>query len=60
MGSHGTVVLGEEASAKFSNVKPLVDEITARPAAAKVIAQTDKFTFKTRWTTKRAASCLGT
>jgi GST-like protein len=40
-------VLGEEAAAKYANVKRLVDEITARPAAAKAIALKDKFTFKT-------------
>ena len=40
-------VLGEEASAKYTNVKRLVDEITARPAAAKAIMLKDKFTFKT-------------
>jgi len=40
-------VLGEEASARYSNVKRLVDEVTARPAAAKAIALKDKFTFKT-------------
>ena len=39
-------VLGEEASAKYINVKRLVDEITARPAAARAIALKDKFTFK--------------
>ena len=39
-------ILGEEAYAKFPNVKKLVDEISARPAAAKAIALKDKFTFK--------------
>jgi len=39
-------VLGEEAVAKYPNVKRLVDEISARPAAAKAIALKDKFTFK--------------
>jgi GST-like protein len=39
-------VLGEEGYAKYPNVKRLVDEITARPAAARVIALKDKFTFK--------------
>ena len=40
-------VLGEDAPAKYPNVKRLVDEISARPAAAKAIALKDKFTFKT-------------
>ena len=40
-------VLGEEASVKYANVKRLVDEVTARPAAARAIALKDKFTFKT-------------
>jgi GSH-dependent disulfide-bond oxidoreductase len=43
----GAFVLGEEAFAKFPNVKRLVDEISARPAAARAIALKDKFTFKT-------------
>jgi GST-like protein len=40
-------VLGEEGAAKYPNVKRLVDEISARPAAARAIALKDKFTFKT-------------
>ena len=40
-------VLGEDAPAKYPNVKRLVDEISARPAAARAIALKDKFTFKT-------------
>ena len=39
-------VLGEDAFAKYPNVKRLVDEISARPAAAKAIALKDKFKFK--------------
>jgi GST-like protein len=39
-------ILGEDAYAKFPNVKRLVDEISARPAAAKAVALKDKFTFK--------------
>jgi GST-like protein len=39
-------VLGEETYSKFPNVKRLVDEISARPAAARAIALKDKFTFK--------------
>jgi GSH-dependent disulfide-bond oxidoreductase len=40
-------VLDEGVAAKFPNVKRLVDEITARPAAARAIALKDKFVFKT-------------
>ncbi|UFX43689.1 glutathione S-transferase family protein [Bradyrhizobium sp. 41S5] len=40
-------VLGEENYAKYPNVKRLVDEISARPAAARAIALKDKHTFKT-------------
>jgi GST-like protein len=39
-------ILGEEAAAKYPNVKRLVDEISARPAAAKAIALKDSFKFK--------------
>ena len=39
-------VIGEEAVAKYPNVKRLVDEISARPAAAKAIALKDNFKFK--------------
>jgi GST-like protein len=39
-------VLGEEAYAKYPNVKRLVDEISARPAASRALALKDKFTFK--------------
>src|SRR5258708_2977013 len=39
-------VLGEEGYATFPNAKPLVDEISARPAAPRAIALKDKFTFK--------------
>jgi GST-like protein len=40
-------ILGEEAWAKYPNLKRLVDEIGARPAAARAIALKDKFKFKT-------------
>jgi GST-like protein len=40
-------VLGEGAAGKFPNLKRLVDEINARPAAAKAIALKDKHKFKT-------------
>jgi GSH-dependent disulfide-bond oxidoreductase len=39
-------VLGEDAVAKYPHVKRLVDEIMARPAAAKAIALKDSFKFK--------------
>ena len=39
-------VMGEDAVPKYPNVKRLVDEIMARPAAAKAIALKDKFVFK--------------
>jgi GSH-dependent disulfide-bond oxidoreductase len=38
--------LGDDFQAKYPNVKRLVDEITARPAAARAVALKDKFTFK--------------
>jgi GSH-dependent disulfide-bond oxidoreductase len=40
------VVLGEEAWGKFPKLKRLVDEITARPSAARAIALKDKHKFK--------------
>jgi len=40
-------ILGDDAWAKFPNVKRLVDEINARPAAAVAVALKDKHTFKT-------------
>ena len=40
-------VLGDDVLAKYPNVKRLLDEVSARPAAAKAIALKDKFTFKT-------------
>jgi GST-like protein len=40
-------IMGEDAWAKFPNVKRLVDEIGARPAAARALALKDRFTFKT-------------
>ena len=40
-------VLGEDALAPFANVKRLVDEIGARPAAARALALKDRHAFKT-------------
>ena len=42
----GPFVLGEDGFAKYKNVKRLVDEISARPAAVRAIALKDKFTLK--------------
>jgi GST-like protein len=39
-------ILGDQA-AKFANVKRLVDEISARPAAQKAVALKDRHAFKT-------------
>ncbi len=39
-------VLGDDALTKLPNLKRLLDEISARPAAAKAIALKDKFKFK--------------
>ncbi len=41
-----SVALGEEHWAKFPNLKKLIDEISARPAAARAIAIKDKHKFK--------------
>lgn len=43
------MVMGEEHWAEFPNVKRLVDEISARPAAQRAVALKDKFTFKAVW-----------
>jgi GST-like protein len=40
-------ILGDDAWTKIPQVKRLVDEISARPAAARAVALKDKFTFKT-------------
>ena len=40
-------VLGEEMWTKFPNLKRLVDEISARPAAQRAVALKDKHKFKT-------------
>jgi GST-like protein len=39
-------IMGDAAWAKFPNLKRLVDEISARPAAARAQALKDKFSFK--------------
>jgi GST-like protein len=40
-------ILGEEHWARFPNLKRLVDEISARPAAARAVALRDRHKFKT-------------
>jgi GST-like protein len=40
-------ILGDDAWGKLPNLKRLLDEITARPAAARALALKDKFAFKT-------------
>jgi GSH-dependent disulfide-bond oxidoreductase len=39
-------VLGDDVFAKYPNVKRLLDEVSARPAAPRAIALKDKFVFK--------------
>jgi len=41
-------VVGDDAWTHYPNVKRLVDEINARPAAARVAALKDRHTFKTQ------------
>ncbi|MDO9411811.1 MAG: glutathione S-transferase N-terminal domain-containing protein [Pseudolabrys sp.] len=43
------VALGEAYWSKFPSLKKLIDEISARPAAARAIAIKDKHTFKTEF-----------
>ena len=40
-------ILGEEGWSKFPNLKRMVDEISARPAAQRAVALKDKHKFKT-------------
>jgi len=40
-------VLGDDVVTKYPNVKRLVDEISARPAAQRAVALRERFTFKT-------------
>jgi GST-like protein len=40
-------VIGEDAMAQFPNVKRLVDEISARPAAARALSLKERHAFKT-------------
>ena len=43
------VALGEGYWAKFPNLKRLIDEISARPAAVRALAIKDKHKFKTEF-----------
>ncbi|MEQ9640733.1 MAG: glutathione S-transferase family protein [Alphaproteobacteria bacterium] len=43
------MVMGDEHWAEFPNVKRLVDDISARPAAERAVALKDKFDFKANW-----------
>ncbi len=42
-------VTSDEAWSKLPNLKRLVDEISARPAAQRAVALKDRFAFKTDW-----------
>jgi GST-like protein len=52
-------VLGDEALVKYANVKRLLDEVSARPAAARAIALKDKFVFKTEMDDEARAIMFG-
>jgi GSH-dependent disulfide-bond oxidoreductase len=43
----GPFVLGEEAAARFPNLKRLIEEVGARPAAKRAVALKDRHSFKT-------------
>jgi GSH-dependent disulfide-bond oxidoreductase len=43
----GPFVLGEEGAQRFANLKRLIDEISARPAAKRAVALKDRHSFKT-------------
>jgi GST-like protein len=53
------VALGETYWAKFPNVKRLVDEISARPAAARANAIKDKHKFKTEFDDEAKKAMFG-
>ena len=53
-------ILGDDAFAKYPNVKRLVDEISARPAAATAIALKDNSSSRPKWTMRHAAICSST
>jgi GSH-dependent disulfide-bond oxidoreductase len=45
-GNFAGFIFGEQGLTDYPNVKRLVDEISARPAAARALALKDKLTFK--------------
>jgi GSH-dependent disulfide-bond oxidoreductase len=51
--------LGEEAWPKFPNLKRLVDEVSARPAAARAVALKDKHTWKAEMDDAARAAMFG-
>lgn len=53
------LILGEQALAKFQNLKRLVDEITARPAAQRALALKDKHKFKAEMDDEARKSLFG-
>ena len=52
-------VLGDDVYAKYHNVKRLVDEVSARPAAARAVALKDKFVFKAEMDDEARAIMFG-
>ena len=52
-------VLGEAAWVKFANLKRLVDEISARPAAQRAVALKDKHKFKTEMDAEALRAMFG-
>ncbi len=53
------VALGEAHWAKFPNLKKLIDEISARPAAVRAVAIKDKHTFKTEFDDEAKKAMFG-
>ncbi len=53
-------IMGEEAWAKFPNVKRLVDEVSARPRRPARSPSRTSTPSRPRWTTRRAATCSST
>ena len=51
------MVLGDGAWDKFQNLKRLVDEISARPAAQKASRSRTATSSRPRWTTRRCTRC---
>ena len=52
-------MLGDDVYAKYPNVKRLVDEVSARPAAARAVALKDKFVFKAEMDDEARAIMFG-